>query len=188
MTAWIARSDRSPDRGPARRAWRLFYVRPRAEKRAAARLAAAGHEVLLPLRAALRQWSDRKRRVEEPLFPGYLFAHVDERGRLDVLADEAVVRSVAFGGTLAEVPAPEVARLRALLAVPDRVEAVAREAFPPGAEVFVTRGPLRGVRGRVLDHPRSCYLLVEVPSVRQAVRVHVPSDWVLRPVGDAVAG
>ena len=42
------------------------------------RLEAAGVHVFLPLRRTLRQWSDRRRWVEEPLFPGYLFARVDE--------------------------------------------------------------------------------------------------------------
>ena len=187
------RSPSSPQRVTASPAvdtavWRVFYAKPRAEKRAAERLAerfrGTGHEVFLPLRAALRQWSDRKKRVEEPLFPGYLFAYVDERGRLAVLQDEGIVKSVHFGGQLAVVSAEEVEQLKALQAVPENLAAVHREAFPVGAEVYVARGPIQGVRGRVLDHPKACYLLVEVPSIRQAIRVHVPADWVLRPVAD----
>jgi len=154
--------------------WRVFYVRPRAEKKAAARLESAGHEVFLPLRAAVRQWSDRKTTVEEALFPGYLFARVDERGRLAVLQDEAVVRCVAFGGRMAEVPEAEVAQLQALQAAPDRLAVGAQQAFPVGAEVYVTRGPLQGVRGTVVDHPKATYLLVEVASIRQRSRFISP--------------
>ena len=167
--------------------WRVFHIKPRAEKRVADRLAAAGHEVFLPLRTALRQWSDRKKRVEEPLFPGYLFARVDEHARLAVLQDDGVVRCVAFGRHLAVASDDEVEQLRVLQAIPENLAAAHREAFPVGAEVYVARGPVRGVRGRVLDHPRACYLLVEVPSIRQAIRVHVPADWVLRPVAEATA-
>ena len=167
------------------RHWRVFTVRPRAEKRAAERLAAMGLDVLLPLRVALHQWADRKKRVEVPLFPGYVFAHVDERERLAALETDGVVRSVAFGGTLAVLRADEVAALRALLALPDRIEAVAREAFPQGAEVIVTRGPLKGIRGVVTGHPRGQYLVVQVDSVQQAVRVEVPADWAMRPARDA---
>jgi len=167
--------------------WRVFYAKPRAEKRVAERLTEAGHEVFLPLRSTLRQWSDRKKRVEEPLFPGYLFAHVDERGRLAVLRDDGVVKSVAFGGQLAVVSEEEVEQLKRLQAVPENLDAITRQAFPVGAEVYVTRGPIKGVRGRVLDHPKKSYLLVEVPSIRQAIRVHVPADWVLRPVAGTPA-
>ena len=161
--------------------WRVFYTRPRAEKRVAERLAAAGHDVFLPLRTTLRQWTDRKQRVEVPLFPGYLFARVCERARLDVLQDEGVVKTVHFGGTLAAVPEREMTLLRTLAETPDLIEAASRAAFPVGAEVYVARGPLAGVHGRVVGHPRDLYLLVEVPSVQQAVRIHLPTDWALRP-------
>jgi transcriptional antiterminator RfaH len=172
-------------RTPATAVWRVFYTRPRAEKRVRERLEAAGLDVLLPEREVLRQWSDRKQRVREPLFPGYLFARVDERARLDVLQDEAVVRCVSFGGRPTVVPDAELEALRALAEIPDQIEAVAREATPLGAEVIVTNGPLKGVRAHVASYPRPLYLLLEVPSVRQTVRVHVPSDWVMRLPGDA---
>jgi transcription termination/antitermination protein NusG len=162
------------------RHWRVFYTRPRAEKQVRERLEAAGHEVFLPLREVLRQWSDRKKKVREPLFPGYLFVLVDERGRLDVLQDEAVVRCVAFGGQPALVTKEEITHLQALQAAPERLEAVALEAFPVDSEVIVTNGPLKGVRAHVSAHPKPLYLTVVVPSIRQAVRVQVPSDWVMR--------
>ena len=164
--------------------WRVFYTKPRAEKRVSARLAAAGLDVFLPLRITLRQWSDRQQRVEVPLFPGYLFARVDERMRLAVLEDEGVVKTVHFGGTLAVVPDREIDLIRRLAGSAEHVEAVAREAFPVGAEVYVSRGPLAGVHGRVVGHPRELYLLVEVPSVQQAVRIHLPADWALRPASE----
>ena len=165
--------------------WRVFYTKPRSEKRAARRLEQDGYQILLPLRASIRQWSDRKKLVEEPLFPGYLFARVDEKERLGVLQDEAIVRCVAFGGKLTVVTAKDIALLKILLTVPNRLEAIEREAFPLGSEVYIDRGPLRGVLGRVSDHPKTHYLIVEVPSIRQVIRVHVPADWVRRPAGFA---
>ena len=170
---------------PAMSVWRVFYTKPRAEKRVAERLGAAGLDVFVPLRTTLRQWSDRRQRVETPLFPGYLFARVDERARLAVLEDEGVVKTVHFGGTLAIVPEREMALIRILAESPEHVEAVAREAFPLGAEVYVSRGPLAGTHGRVVGHPRELYLLVEVPSVQQAVRIHLPADWAVRPASEA---
>ncbi len=170
---------------PATRVWRVFYTRPRAEKRVETRLLAAGLDVFLPMRTTIRQWSDRKQRVSVPLFPAYLFARVDERERLAVLEDEGVVKTVHFGGVFAAVPEREMALIRTLAESPEHVEAVAREAFPVGAEVYVSRGPLAGVHGRVIGHPRDLYLLVEVPSVQQAVRIQMPADWAVRPVASA---
>ncbi len=170
---------------PATPLWRVFYTRPRTEKKVEERLAAGGHDVFLPMRETLRQWSDRKQRVAVPLFPSYLFARVDERARLAVLEDEAVVKTVHFGGTLAHVPDREIALLKTLVAAPDRIEAVAREAFPLGAEVYVAKGPLAGVHGRVIGHPRDLHLLVEVPSIRQSIRIQMPTDWATRPAASA---
>lgn len=169
--------------GPRDSVWRVFTVRSRAEKRVGEQLEMYGIEAYVPLRVALHQWSDRKKRVEVPLFPGYVFAQVDERQRLTVLAIEAVVRTVAFGSRLATVPDADVDLIRSLVALPGEVEAVARRALPIGADVLLTNGPLKGVRGRIAGRPRESYLTVEVASIRQSIRVQVPSDWAMQPPG-----
>jgi transcription antitermination factor NusG len=158
----------------------VFYTRPRNEKKVAERLSARGIDVCLPLRTVLRQWSDRKKKVQEPLFPGYLFAHVDERERMTVLQDDGVVTTVSFGGTLAEARQDEIDTLRALESVPKSVEARALDAVPAGAEVIVTNGPLKGARGTVDGSPKAFYLSIAVDSIRQALRLEVPADWVMR--------
>jgi transcription antitermination factor NusG len=136
--------------------------------------------VLLIEREVVRQWSDRKKTVREPLFPGYVFARVDERARLAVLQVEGVVRSVSFGARPAVVPDAEIIALQQLQSMPDRLEAVTLSAAPLGSEVMVTNGPLKGLRARVADHPKPLYLVLHVPSIGQAVRVQIPLDWVMR--------
>ena len=160
--------------------WRAFYTRPRAEKKVAARLRRSGVEVVLPLRTVLRQWSDRKKKVQEPLFPGYLFAHVDERQRLDVLADEGVVKNVSFGGGVAEVRPEEIAVLRALSDLPGQIDVISMGAFPSGTPVMVTDGPLKGARGTVETSPKPLYLTVAIEAIRQSIRLQVPADWLMR--------
>lgn len=162
------------------RVWRVFYVKPRAEKKAAGELEEEGFEIFLPLRKALRTWSDRKKIVEEPLFRGYLFARVDERDRLAILTHTNIVRCVTFGGKISQVTLEEIEQLKILQASPEALEAVTVGAFTEGTEVFVQNGPLAGVRGYVSGHPKKMYLTVEVPSIRQAIRVQVPTDWVMR--------
>ena len=139
----------------------------------------------MPVRQVERLWSDRIKRLEEPLFRGYLFAHVNERERLAVLEDEAVVRCIRFSDRFAEVSGAEITVLRQLEQVPERLEAVMQQRFPVGQEVEVISGPLMGVRGRVVQHRRAPVLLVDVPSISHAVRVHLSLD-VLRPVALAV--
>ena len=55
--------------------WYLLYTKPRAEKKVALELGLKGYELFLPLQRTLKQWSDRKKWVEEPLFKGYIFIY-----------------------------------------------------------------------------------------------------------------
>lgn len=160
--------------------WRVLYTRPRAEKKVEERLVAAGIEVFLPMRTSVRQWSDRRMKVQVPLFPGYIFAHVNESERLVAVQQDGVVKTVSFGSRMAVARPEEIDMLRKLQAIPEQIEAVAMRAVPKGADVVLTNGPLAGVRGQVVGHPRAQYLLVEAASIHQAVRVHVPADWVMR--------
>ena len=76
------------------RYWTAFYTKPRHEKKCADRLGKQGYEIFMPLREELRIWSDRKKKVYEPLFKSYLFVKVSEIDRLAVLQDSSVVRNL----------------------------------------------------------------------------------------------
>ena len=58
------------------------------------RLAQRGIDVFLPKRSVLKTWSDRKKKVIEPLFRSYIFAKVNELVRLDVLRDDAILTTI----------------------------------------------------------------------------------------------
>ena len=74
--------------------WTAFYTRPRNEKKVAERLSERGYIVYCPTRIVIKQWSDRKRKVKEPLFTSYIFAMVDELERQEILRDQGIVSSV----------------------------------------------------------------------------------------------
>ncbi len=157
--------------------WRVFYTAPRAEKKSASRLEEQGIEVFLPTRVAIRQWKDRKKKVVVPLFPNYLFAHVDERERLQVLRTSGIVRCVSFGGALAEVSPEEIENLRITQNDPGRLEPLTFPMPKEGARVVIEEGPLRGLKGEVVSHRGQTHLVLTVPSIRQAVRINVPAAW-----------
>jgi transcription antitermination factor NusG len=161
------------------RIWRVFYTRARAEKKCEARLEERRIEVLVPKKTEVRQWSDRKKEVTEPLFRNYLFARVDEKDRLRVLRTNGIVRCVHFDGEPARLREETVEQLQQTQAVPGRLSTA--DLRPEvGETVTITDGPerLRGLTGEVLQHRGQTYLLVRVTAVRQAVKVQVPADWV----------
>lgn len=184
--------------------WRVFYTKSRAEKQCEERLRAAAVDVFLPKRRVIRQWSDRKKKVIEPLFSGYIFANVGERGRLDVLEDYGIVGSVRIGRELVEMPQREVDSLLLLQKTQtpeiiqcgdgasgdgaagsaDQVEiegVVGLVEIPPpgiGAEVEIEYGVMKGLRGQVLHQRGKDYLIIRIHSIGQAVKVNLPMDWV----------
>ena len=84
------------DRDTAAMRWFAVQTRSRHEKMAARQLQAQGFATFLPLSVEVRQWSDRRKVVEMPLFPGYVFlqmVYLPEQ-RLRVLTTEGVVNFV----------------------------------------------------------------------------------------------
>ena len=163
-----------------RRKWRVFYTQSRAEKQCEERLLQRHVDVYLPKSEVVRQWKDRKKKVVEPLFRNYIFAHVDEQERLLVLKTPGIVRCVSFGGAPAEVDAAEVEQLKIAQQDPARLRLVDAPLPPLGETVTITEGPLRGLCGEVSEHRGQYHVMLRITAIQQAVRVHVPGAWVNR--------
>lgn len=160
------------------RTWRVFYTRARAEKKCEEELERRGIDVFLPKCEIVRQWSDRKKKVIEPLFPNYIFAHVDERERLQVLRTPGITRCVSFGGRPATISDEEIEQLKITQNEPHRLSLIDVVMPEIGEEVEIKEAPLRGLKGRVLEHRGQMHVVVQVHAIRQAVRVNVPAAWV----------
>ncbi len=160
------------------RKWRVFYTRSRAEKQCEERLEQRSIDVYLPKYEVVRQWKDRKKKVIEPLFRNYIFAHVDEQERLVVLKTPGIVRCVSFGGALAEVDPAEVEQLKIAQQDPARLRLIEGPLPDLGEPVTITDGPLRGLCGEVTEHRGQYHVILRITAIQQAVRVHVPAAWV----------
>lgn len=169
---------RSDNVNPASARWHVFYTRARAEKKCERLLDERQIEVFLPKRAVTRQWKDRRKKIIEPLFPNYIFAHVDEKGRLRVLKTPGVVRCVAFGKQLAIVSSEEMGQLRLLQEKPDWLEPATALLPDRGTIVTIEDGPLLGLKGNVIAHRGEFRIVVQIPSIKQAVKVIVPASAV----------
>ncbi len=159
--------------------WRVFYTFPRAEKKCEDRLSQQQVEVFLPTYTVLRQWSDRKKKVVEPLFRNYIFAKVDERDRLRVLQTDGIVRCVMFDGDPAIVSDDEIESIKRAISSEGDFAVVDYAPRPAiGTKVVVTEGPMRGLRGEVREHRGQTHLLVAIAAIRQAIRINIPAQWV----------
>lgn len=160
--------------------WRVFFTQPRAEMAAEKRLQQRGVDVLLPKRSVLRTWSDRKKKVIEPMFRSYLFAKVNELGRMGVLRDDGVLTTLRDAEGFAQLRTEEIDALRRSQTDPERLDVVEFPLLPVGTPVEVIYGVMAGMIGEVIVHRKQEYIIVRLDSIGQAVKINIPADWVRR--------
>lgn len=128
-------------------------------------------ESFLPLWERWSRWKDRQKRVQFPLFPGYAFVRLDLAARLTVLRIPGVVGFVTVADTPTPVPVEEIDAVRTLVC--SRLHYDPHPFFNEGMDVEVVRGPLAGVRGRLVRKDRGASLVISVSLVRQAVAIEI---------------
>jgi transcription antitermination factor NusG len=97
-----------------------------------------------PLVTRIKQWSDRKKKVTEPLLPSYVFVQLEEQNRKDVFQVSGVVQYVYWLGKPAIIKPFEIEALQSQLSHPDPVLEVAMTAWQPNTTVQIPEGPFKG--------------------------------------------
>jgi transcription antitermination factor NusG len=95
--------------------WHVLYTKPRHEIKALERLAQKGFEVYCPMKTTLKQWSDRKKKVSEPLLPSYIFIKTTEKEREIPLKDPSVLNYIFWLGKPAIVRDSEINTLKGII-------------------------------------------------------------------------
>lgn len=92
--------------------WYVVYTKPKWEKKVAERLNEIGIECYCPLITQVKQWSDRKKKVEVPLFNSYVFVHLLDANRNSVFEIAGVIRYLFWLGKAAIVRDEEIEIIR----------------------------------------------------------------------------
>jgi transcriptional antiterminator RfaH len=154
----------NPPSSPKKLLWYPVYTAPRAEKRVFSRLQEKRIEAFLPLTKTLRQWSDRKKWVEVPLFSSYVFVRIDYADRESVLQVPGTVRFIYFSGTPAFVPDDQMGWLRQIVQNDATVEATTQN-FDPGEKVEVREGPFRGIAGELISRKGERIFVIRITGI-----------------------
>lgn len=131
--------------------WYAVYTAPRAEKKVSERFEQDGIEYYLPLQKVKRRWSDRIKEVIVPVIHGYIFVHIpatDFRKVLNVFGAIAYVRE---GGTPVPIPDAQIAKLQFMVNYSDEPVEFSPEQFETGETVNISRGPLQGLIGELVQ-------------------------------------
>lgn len=151
--------------------WFAAYTQPNHEKAVARQLTERAIPHYLPLYESVRQWKDRKTRLEMPLFPGYVFVQMHIQNRLKVIQVSSVIRLVGFGAEPAAIPEAELAAIRTCLDHNSRIEP--HPVLQVGQRARITRGALAGIEGILQRRKGIARLVLSVGLIMRAVAVEV---------------
>lgn len=159
------------------RYWRVLYTQPRAEKKVYERLTEADIDTYLPLYITIRRWSDRKKKVELPLFNSYIFVRVNESERLRALETDGVVRYVYYLGKPALVRQKEIDAIQRFL---NKTEGL-KIRVEQGDHVEIASGPMEGVYGKVIRIGKE-KLMLRIEQLNMSLVAEVDKTQVRKPL------
>ena len=159
--------------------WYPVYTHPRAEKKACQALINKGVETYLPLHRQLKQWSDRKKWVEEPFIKSYLFVHINQHQQTEVLMTQGVSRFIYFSGKIASMPDRQIDELKLVMASPFDLE-ITEEDLQPGEKVMIKAGPLKGLKGEIISYRSQKQLALRLENLGYSIIIHVAASLINR--------
>ena len=164
-------TERFPQPPPPAKLWYAVYTRAQHEKQVATQLAGQLLECFLPRYESVRRWKDRRVVLDLPLFPGYVFVHLELPDRLKVLQIPGVVNLVEFGGVPCPIPEEEIEALQSCLAC--RVRMQPHPYLSVGRRVLVKSGPLAGLEGILARRKNGYRLVLSIDSISSSVWVEL---------------
>jgi len=158
---------------PVAESWYALHTRSRHEKIVAERLEEQRITTYLPLMTETRQWSDRKKQVQLPLFSSYVFARLapNRADRLRVLQVNGVVRLIGGRGEGAAIPDAQIEAVQSLLS--HSLPWTNHPFLEIGQRVRIRSGALNGVEGILTARNGDRTLVISVDAIQRSLAVSV---------------
>jgi transcription antitermination factor NusG len=163
--------------------WYACYTRARHEKQVESLLQQRGFESFLPLVPRVRQWKDRKKLVQFPLFPSYVFGRFTLTELHGVLTTPGVSTVVRANGYPTPIPERDIDNVRifAQAISESGIEPEQRPFLVEGQWVKVLEGPFEGVEGIVIERRGRKRVLVGVEAIGQGLEIDIDAR-LLKPI------
>jgi transcription antitermination factor NusG len=165
QTRWLALPETS--------SWYALKTMSRHERVVCYELETQGVTTFLPSVTEVHRWSDRRKKVERPLFPGYLFVHgsMSPQVRRAVLFSRGVAGFITMSGEPVPIPDEQIETVHRLLA--NDIPCAAHPFLRIGQRVRVRGGALDGVEGILTGFNGSKGLVVSVESIQRSLAVRI---------------
>lgn len=154
------------------KSWFAVYVKSRTEKKVATEFQKLEIDFFLPLIKELRQWSDRRKWVEVPLFRSYIFVQIEPKDYFKVLQAQGATRYITFEGKAVPIPPQQIEAIRYYLDGKDP-EAVDDTAWEKGKKVEILSGSLSGLLGELVEIKGKHKIKVEIEAVGRTLLIEI---------------
>jgi transcription antitermination factor NusG len=153
--------------------WFAIQTRSRHEKRVTADLREKAVEAYLPLRSVEHQWSDRRKVVDLPLFPGYVFVKIlgDAPTRVAVLQTDGVLGFLGVRGIGVAIPEEEIAAIQTVLR--EKIPVEPHPFMRVGEKVRICGGSLDGLEGLLTGMEGKENLVVSIDLIERSVAIRI---------------
>lgn len=156
--------------------WYVLYTRPRHEKKVVRALSDANVQTFLPTTRVLRTWCDRKKFIDAPLFPSYVFVYAKDIREFHLGADaESALHYVRFGKEVVRVSDSVISSIR-LLADNGKDVEVSYNYFQPGQKLQIQRGPLTGLSCEIVRVNGNQKILIRVSLLQRSLLATLPPE------------
>jgi len=159
--------------------WFALYTRPRWEKKVDSVLIRKDIESWCPLQKVQRQWSDRKKIIEDPIFKSYVFVHINEDERLNVLQTEGVLNFVHYLNKPAIIRDEEIELIKSFLLEKEAsITTQSLRGFKDDDKVIIKHGLFMDNTGTVLRSTAN-KVYIKLESLQQVMVVEFPAKYVI---------
>ena len=161
--------------------WFAIYVKSRNEKKVSKTLNDIGIESFLPLITRIKQWSDRRKKVDEPLFNSYLFVNIPLSDYYKVLNVNGVVKFICFEKKPVEVPENQIEAIKKYICDTDLHEIDYENIdFKSGELVRIKSGQMKDLIGRFVEIKGKHRIMIEIEVVGQYLPINIARSNVER--------
>ncbi len=158
----------------SQKCWYALYTKPRSEFKAAEQLTEIGVDFYLPSVTKLKQWSDRKKKIKEPVLRGYILIYATENERIASLEQFSVVRCVTEKGKPAKIPDWQIDNFKRMLDTGSDFLLI--DGLVPGVKVRIKDGPFEGVVGTYQESENERSIAVSIELLNRTVVTHLPKE------------
>jgi transcription antitermination factor NusG len=167
---------------PEQKQWYALYTKPRQEFKAEFQLRQLDIDHYIPTITEVRQWSDRKKKITEPLIRGYVFINASERERLSSLELPSIVRCVTERSKPAIIPGCQIDNLKKFIKENIHYEIFAN--IVKGSKIRITAGSFKDVEGIVMEEPTGKTLAVTIDLLNRTIVTYISDNDMVQILGE----